>query len=280
MKKKWNLLLGVLCAIAVFVVVLVVNRRLPATGQESASGERHAPTPMQKNNPTHLERAKGPQVEEVARSTKSPSAALKIGPVDPQFASDPVTEKAKNAARVRTVERMYASMFQEFGWNRDAIQRFNEIELHRLTTADGYIGRMMANGDRPDRDTTAVIFDSVRAQADAELKAAFGADGFERIQAFDHDRPARAVVNEAAVALLYGSEPLTPTQARELVAVIAANATDPATGKVNITLANDTAIFRALSGRLTEAQIQVLQRVLDQRRADPGPIGLTKATSP
>lgn len=268
MKRRTILLAGIILALG---LVAVVSIRLKESPSQAAPPPRPASSASpEPPDPSVIKTAGAPPF-----FPSIPPSALPAARSLTKDETD-IYEQAKKSARARALDQTYATMYQELGWNAEQIAVFRAIELRRFATGDQYGERLMLKGEPPDQNTTQAIFDAVRTQADADLLAAFGDQGLSQIKNFDRTRPARTVVNELAVAMLYGPEPLTSAQARELVGIIAANAVNPGTGKVDITFLNEGALHEAIAQKLTAPQRESLQRIIDNKRAPSGPLQLAK----
>jgi hypothetical protein len=215
--------------------------------------------------------------KEVSGATQSPAAPAPRPAASENTALDYVLEHPETHGAF--VEQFmlrwklrYAGFFQTAGLSAEQQERIlNEMKKTRTAALD-MLATLHAQGyfraDNEDPTATAnmvrKIGKEVIQQREAALRATLGDAGFAAFQQYSATIPQRNVAEQLAGQLYNTNEPLTSSQAEQLVAVLAQNGFEPRGGSTPGNTINGTVISQALyQARFVQAGQQGGMSVLD-----------------
>ncbi|MBI5766850.1 MAG: hypothetical protein HZA93_03595 [Verrucomicrobia bacterium] len=225
----------------------------------------------------------------------------------------PEMQRLRTMQQKAALDARYAPLFKSLNLEAAKLDQFKTLLAEREATTQDV---MMAARDqgldpRRDREAVAKLVASAQSEIDTQLKSLLGDDGFAHYEQYAKTQTQRATVEQLRQSLSYTSEPLSDTQATQLVQILAANtpvATDGTAamlppdggggrggrgpgGATTVTAPITTAAVTAAQAVLTTAQVQTLQQMQTLQQAQQqvmqlirsaeaaGPVGATAATT-
>ena len=159
------------------------------------------------------------------------------------------------------LDRRYASLYKTLNLSPDQLDKFKDLLVERQNAARDVItvAREQGLDPRTDRAEIQQLVQQAQADVDNSIATAIGQDKFAQYQNYDQTAPQRIVVNQIAQSLNATSNPLTPAQNDQLVALLAQNAAPNDTGGRQATPITDD-IINAAQSFLAPDQIDALRQ--------------------
>jgi hypothetical protein len=133
------------------------------------------------------------------------------------------------------IEARYATLFKNLNLPQEQIEKLKTLLAERSTTMQDVMAAAREQGINPRENPEA--FQKLVANAQNEInngiKAVIGEQGFAQLGTYEKTLPQRNLVNELQQRLSYTSTPLTPTQAEQMVQILANNALQRPTAAAN-----------------------------------------------
>lgn len=154
---------------------------------------------------------------------------------------------AMNAIRVRpeaqrlrvlqqkaALDSRFAPLFKALNVSPQKLDQLKTLLAERESTMQD---TMMAARDqgidpRTDPEGFRKLVTAAQSETNTQLKSLLGDEGFAQYEQYAQTQPQRATVDQLRQSLSYTSEPLTDTQASQLVQILAANGSAPQNGSV------------------------------------------------
>lgn len=148
----------------------------------------------------------------------------------PQFAAvrelmnKPEVQAMIAAQQRSALEARYAALFKNLNLSPEQAGKLTTLLAERQASRQDVFEVARAQGidPRENPESFRKLMTDTRNEVDASIKSAIGEEGFAQLQNYERTLPQRSVVNELQERLSY-SNPLTPTQAEQLVQILAAN---------------------------------------------------------
>lgn len=130
-----------------------------------------------------------------------------------------------NSQQKLRLEASYAALFRNLGLNPQQSDRLTNLLLERQNLRGEVAEAARAQGLDPRENPEAMrkLMTSARDDIEAAIKSTIGPAGFTALQNYDTTLTQRGVVNELQQRLGASGTPLTPTQADQLVQILANN---------------------------------------------------------
>jgi len=133
------------------------------------------------------------------------------------------------AAQQRAMlDSRYAPLFKDLNLPPDQLAKFKDLLVDKQNAARDVMNVAREQGLDPrnsnDRSEIQQLVQQAQADVDNNISTVIGADKLAQLQNYDQTAPQRAVVGQLAQSLSYTSEPLSPEQNAQLVALLAQNA--------------------------------------------------------
>lgn len=144
----------------------------------------------------------------------------------------PEMQRLRTLQQRAALDTRYAPLFKSLNLDAPKLDRFKTLLAERESTMQDV---MMAARDqgldpRANRDEIRALVASAQSAVDSELKSLLGDEAYAQYDQFAKTGPQRATVEQLRQSLSYTSDPLTDTQAAQLVNILAANAPASADG--------------------------------------------------
>ena len=120
------------------------------------------------------------------------------------------------------IENRYASLFKSLDLPPDQLAKFKNLLIEKQTAARDVITVAREQG-LTDRNEINQLIQQAQADVDNSIASLIGTDKLAQYQNYDQTAPQRAVVSQVEQRLSYTSEPLSPAQSTQLVALLAQN---------------------------------------------------------
>jgi hypothetical protein len=171
------------------------------------------------------------------------------------------------------VDAAYGALYRQLGWTAEQREKFKELKLDvdEQTSKLFKAATEAEKARNPGADRAALqdVADATFAQARADLTQAvrnsFGDDAAQAMEHFQATQPVRSMVTQLADALFYSADPLSPTQAEQLVDLLATHARD-ARGQVTLSALNGDAALAQASTTLSATQLAALRGIVASRQ--------------
>lgn len=160
----------------------------------------------------------------------------------------------------------YAAFFRQLGWTAGQRAQFVALMVEVKEHGSELFRAALAAGTTPDREFARQVYAQTDREREEKLRAAFGDATFQAFQQFEAARPLRGVAEQLVTRLFDSDTPLQPSQADQLVAVMASHARN-AQGKVDLLAMNNDAVLSQAQGILSVPQLAAFQRVVEQSQA-------------
>jgi hypothetical protein len=140
--------------------------------------------------------------------------------------SKPEVQALLNQQQRAAVEARYAALFRNLNLAPDQAAKLTALLAERGTTVQDVLSAAREQGIDPRENPAAFrkLVADAQNQINDSIKATIGDQGFAQLTHFEQTMPQRALVNDLQQRLSYTSNPLTATQAEQLVQILAANA--------------------------------------------------------
>ena len=134
------------------------------------------------------------------------------------------------AAQQRAMlDSRYAPLFKSLNLPPDQLAKFKDLLVDRQNAARDVmsVAREQGLDPRNDRSEIQQLIQQAQADVDNNIASVIGTDKLAQYQNYDQTAPQRAVASQLAQSLSYTSEPLSPEQNDQLVALLAQNTPAP-----------------------------------------------------
>ena len=123
------------------------------------------------------------------------------------------------------VDARYASLFKSLNLSGDQQDKLAALLVERQTTMMDVLTAASEQGLDPRRDRQGFqkLLADAQASSNASIAAVIGESGLAQLQNYDATQQQRAVVNQLQQRLSTSDSPLSPSQADQLVQILAAN---------------------------------------------------------
>ena len=141
----------------------------------------------------------------------------------------PQAQQLRATQQRAMLDNRYAPLFKSLNLTPDQLAKFKDLLIEKQNAARDVFTVAREQG-LTDRNEIAQLVQQAQADVDTSIAAVIGQDKLAQYQNYDHTAPQRAIVSQIAQSLSYTSEPLTPEQSEQLVALLAQNAPPDAGG--------------------------------------------------
>jgi len=119
----------------------------------------------------------------------------------------------------------YAKLFKQLNLAPEKLEQFKKLMVERQTVGSDVFAAAMQQGLDPmqSRREIARLTADAQAKVDGEIKSMLGDTDYASYQGYQTTLPQRSVVNQLSQSLSYTQNPLTETQAEQLVQILAQN---------------------------------------------------------
>lgn len=145
-----------------------------------------------------------------------------------ELMAKPEVQAMMTSSQKALLDYRYAGLFRNLNLPADQLDRLKSLLIDRQNALQDVLlaARDQGIDPRTDRDAFNKLVNDARASANDNIKSLLGDAGYNQLTSYDQTIPQRNLVAVLQQGLSY-SEPLTPSQADQLVNILAANA--PAT---------------------------------------------------
>jgi RNA polymerase sigma factor (sigma-70 family) len=198
----------------------------------------------------------------------TPAAAAAPAPQPPRVAISvvpPVRPPEVQRAMMRNLAATnYAALFRQLGLTEAQQEQFKEAFVERDAASSQMLRAAMPPGAPIDQAAMQNIRETTDAAFQARLRETLGGAAVDAFRNFESTLPLRSRADDLARALFYTEAPLTPTQADQLVDLMANHARNPQ-GKVEAGTLNTEAVLSHAQSFLTPPQIAKFRDLETQR---------------
>jgi hypothetical protein len=165
-----------------------------------------------------------PTADRSPEETNRVNAQQQLAVVRDLFARPEVQAYINSQQKLR-LEGSYAALFRSLGLNAQQSDRLTNLLLERQNLRGEVAEAARAQGLDPRENPDAIrkLMASAREDIDAAIKSTLGPAGFAALQSYDATLTQRGVVNELQQRLGATGNPLSATQADQLVQILANN---------------------------------------------------------
>jgi len=179
------------------------------------------------------------------------------------FRQSPKGSQLMAAQQRDMLDRRYSTLFKTLNLTPDQLAKFKDLLVERQNAARDVMNVAREQGldfrNSNDRSEIQQLVQQAQADVDTSIATAIGQDKYAQFQNYDQTAPQRIVVNQIAQSLSYTSNPLTPEQNDQLVALLAQNAPPNDTaGRQSTPITDD--IINAAQSFLTPDQVDALRQ--------------------
>lgn len=123
------------------------------------------------------------------------------------------------------VEIRYAALFKALNLPPDQTEKVKALLVERLATAQDVLTAAFDQGVNPreNADDLRKLMTDAQNDINRSIRSVIGEQGFAQLGTYEQTLPQRAVVNELQLRLSATDVPLSPSQAEQLVQILAAN---------------------------------------------------------
>jgi hypothetical protein len=178
-------------------------------GNEVVTGEdrsRGGPPEAQRPGPPN---GRGPSAEQQAMR---------------ELMSKPEVQAMITSEQKALLDYRYGALFRNLNLPPEQLEKLKTLLVDRQNVAQDVFAAASAQGidPRQDRDTFNKMISDARSSVNDTIKSVLGDAGYNQLTAYDQTMPQRNLVSVLQQRLSY-SDPLTPSQADQLVQALAAN---------------------------------------------------------
>ena len=247
MKTSHNLIIGVLALLTVGATTAAWQQYWKAARLEAAALSATAGTDLQKrldaaeNQNRSLSAELDVRREAAAEAGAQPAATTRDsgpGGRGPRgnmatIMDRPEMQRLRTLQQRAALDTRFAPLFKSLNLAPEKLSQFKNLLAERESTMQDV---MMAARDqgvdpRSDPEGFRKLVTAAQAEINSQLKSVLGDDGYAQYEQYAQTQPQRATVEQLRQSLSYTSEPLTDTQASQLVQILAANSTASHSGE-------------------------------------------------
>jgi hypothetical protein len=139
--------------------------------------------------------------------------------------SKPEVQALLNLQQKAAIEQRYAALFKSLNLTAEQAGQLTSLLAERGNTRRDVAEAARTAGIDPRENPQAYrkLFADAQNELNNGIKAVIGEQGYAQYQNFEKTLPQRALVDSLQQRLSYSAAPLTPTQADQLVQILAAN---------------------------------------------------------
>jgi hypothetical protein len=137
----------------------------------------------------------------------------------------PEMQRLRSLQQKAALDARYAGLFKSLNLDAGKLDRFKTLLAEREATMQDVMMAARDQGIDPRRDAAAFrqMVAAAQSEVDSQLKSLLGDAAFTEYEQYSKTQPQRATVDQLRQSLSYTSEPLSDTQATQLVQILAAN---------------------------------------------------------
>ena len=144
----------------------------------------------------------------------------------------PEMQRLRTLQQRAALDTRFAPLFKSLNLAPEKLSQFKNLLAERESTMQDV---MMAARDqgvdpRSDPEGFRKLVTAAQAEINSQLKSVLGDDGYAQYEQYAQTQPQRATVDQLRTSLSYTSEPLTATQATQLLQILATTAPTPQNG--------------------------------------------------
>jgi hypothetical protein len=239
MKTSPNLIIGVLALLTIGATTVAWQQYWKAARLEAATLSATAGADLQKrldaaeNQNRSLTAELDVRREAAAEAGAQPAANARNanqggrGPRGDMAAimDRPEMQRLRTLQQRAALDTRFAPLFKSLNLAPEKLSQFKNLLAERESTMQDV---MMAARDqgvdpRSDPEGFRKLVTAAQAEINSQLKSVLGDDGYAQYEKYAQTQPQRATVEQLRQSLSYTSEPLTDTQASQLVQILAAS---------------------------------------------------------
>lgn len=170
-----------------------------------------------------------------------------------ELMAKPEVQALVSANQKAALENRYGALFRSLNLPPEQLDKLETLLLERQNTTQDVLAAAREQGldPRTDRENIRKLITDAQSSIDANIKSVIGDNGFAQLTNYEQTMPQRNLVNALQQRLSYASNPLSASQADQLVQILAANpppARNNASGNNNGGAAGDGAGFGGRGG--------------------------------
>ncbi len=186
----------------------------------AGAGAKVGPLPRESGNRANATATREePEARARAGSVQQQTAAIK------ELTAKPEIQALLNAQKKVALEQRYADLFKRLNLPPEQIDKLKALLEERTSTMQDLftVAREQGINLRANPEAYKQLVADTQNQINANLKAAIGERAFDQLTNYDRTIPQRNLVSDLEQRLSYSGAPLSPTQAEQLVQILAAN---------------------------------------------------------
>lgn len=192
-----------------------------------------------------------------------------------QLMDNPEVSKLLALQQRGQIDATYAALFKALNLSPAQLSRFKELLAEKQNTFRDVLAAARSQGldPRQDRSQIRQLVGQANAEVDQNIQNLLGASAYAQYKQYEQTAPQRTLVDQLSSRLSYTQNPLSQTQADQLVQVLAETtkpnnptqnpARGPGGGRVTLT---DASINQA-GTVLTPDQLSALQQIQQEQQA-------------
>ena len=147
----------------------------------------------------------------------------------------PEIQRLMGIQQKAALDSRFASLFHSLNLNPADLDKFKDLLVEKQTAAMDAFAAARAQGLSGPENREAVRQAIVTAQAEVDntIRTTLGDAAYAQYQTYEQTAPERNVVTQLQQRLSYSSTPLTDAQSDQIIALLAANAPQPAQGSAS-----------------------------------------------
>jgi len=266
-----------------------LQKRIRELQQRNGEPERPASALPRAEAGPLVEGARGPRprASEPVPGGDTPAARFRGRPDNNRLGAmmaSPEMQKLMAVQQKSALDGHYAALFKQLQLSPADLEKFKNLLVDKQASVMDVMAaaRSEGLGGREDRDQVRQLVQDARAEVDDNIRSVLGDAAYAQYQNFEATQPQRSVVNQLEQRLSYSPTPLTDSQSRQLVQILADTSAAAAgqagqmmatatfmpvpggrAGGVTIT---DDAITRA-QGILSAQQVSAMQALQQEQQA-------------
>jgi hypothetical protein len=142
------------------------------------------------------------------------------------LATKPEVQALMRVQQQAAVDARYAALFRNLNLPPEQLNKLKSLLADRQSSLQDVALAARDQGIDPRSDPAAFrkLVTDTQNEINGNIRSLLGDGGFTQLQTYEQTLPQRNVVSELQQRLSYSDNPLTPTQADQLVQILAANA--------------------------------------------------------